>query len=44
MHIIFWLVSLKRRELGRSRRIWEDNIRMDLRKTVWKDVERMHGA
>jgi hypothetical protein len=33
-----------KRPLGRPRRRWEDNIRMDLREVVWKDVEWMHLA
>jgi hypothetical protein len=28
--------------LGRPRRRWEDNIRMDLRKRGWEGVHRMH--
>jgi hypothetical protein len=31
-----------KRPLGRPRRRWEDNIRMDLRKIGWEDVERIH--
>jgi len=30
--------------LGRSRRRWEDNIRMDLREIWWKGVEWIHLA
>jgi hypothetical protein len=37
---IFWLENLKgKRPLGRPRRRWEDNIRMDLREIGWKGVE-----
>jgi hypothetical protein len=31
-----------KRSLGRSRRIWEDNSRMDLRETGWDGVKHMH--
>jgi hypothetical protein len=31
-----------KRPLGRTRYRWEDNIRMDLRKLGWEDVEWMH--
>jgi hypothetical protein len=30
--------------LGRSRRKWKDNIRMDLRETRWKVVDWIHLA
>jgi hypothetical protein len=30
--------------LGRPRRRWEDNIRMDHRETRWEDVDWMHLA
>jgi hypothetical protein len=30
------------RALGRHRRRWEDNIRMDLRETGWEGVDWMH--
>jgi hypothetical protein len=30
--------------LGRPRRRWEDNIRMDLREIGWEDVDWMHVA
>jgi hypothetical protein len=33
-----------KRLLGRHRRKWEDNIRMDLRETVWEIVNWMHLA
>jgi hypothetical protein len=29
----------RKRPLGRPRRRWEDNIRMDVRKIVWKFVD-----
>jgi hypothetical protein len=28
--------------LGRRRRIWEDNIRMDLKEIAWEDEDRIH--
>jgi len=31
-----------RTPLGRHRRIWEDNIRMDLREIVWEVVHWIH--
>jgi hypothetical protein len=33
-----------KRPLGRPRRIWEDNIRMDLREIGWEGVDWMHVA
>jgi hypothetical protein len=33
-----------RRLLGRPRRRWEDNIRMDLREVGWEGVDWMHLA
>jgi hypothetical protein len=33
-----------RRPLGRPRRRWEDNIKMDLRKTGFGDVDWIHWA
>jgi hypothetical protein len=36
--------NLRKRPLGRFRRRWEDNIRMDLRKIDWKVVEWIHLA
>jgi hypothetical protein len=33
-----------KRLLGRLRRRWEDNIRMDLRKTGWEGVDWIHLA
>jgi hypothetical protein len=41
LHYFFGKPEVKRR-LGRSRRIWEDNIRMDLRERGWEGVDRMH--
>jgi hypothetical protein len=29
----------KRRKLGRPRRKWEDNIKMDLREVVWGSID-----
>jgi len=37
MHTIFLLEDMKRRPLGRCRRRWKDNIRMDLRE-IGSDV------
>jgi hypothetical protein len=31
-----------KRPLGKPRRRWEDNIRMDLRETGWKGVDWIH--
>jgi hypothetical protein len=33
-----------KRPLGRRRRIWEGNIRMDLREIGWEDVDGIHLA
>jgi hypothetical protein len=33
-----------RRPLGKPRRRWEDNIKMDLREIVFEDVDRIHWA
>jgi hypothetical protein len=33
-----------KRSLGRPRRRWEDNIRMDLREIWWEGVDVMHLA
>jgi hypothetical protein len=33
-----------KRPLGRPKRRWEDNIRMDLREIVWEVVDWMHLA
>jgi hypothetical protein len=33
-----------KRPLGRNRRRWEDNIRMDLREIGWESVDWMHLA
>jgi len=33
-----------KRTLGRRRRRWEDNIKVDLRETRWEDLEWMHLA
>jgi hypothetical protein len=34
----------RKRPLRRTRRRWEDNIRMDLREIVWEGVDWMHLA
>jgi hypothetical protein len=36
------LENLKGEPLGRSRRRWKDNIRMDLREIGWEDVDWIH--
>jgi hypothetical protein len=36
MHTKVWSDNLKGREIGRSKRRWEDNIRMDLREIGWE--------
>jgi hypothetical protein len=36
--VMNWSVNLK----GRPRRIWEDNIKMDLREMVWEGVDWIH--
>jgi hypothetical protein len=33
-----------KRQIGRLRRRWEDNIRMDLKEIVWEGVDWMHLA
>jgi hypothetical protein len=38
------LENLKRREVGRLRRRWEDNIRMDPREIGWEVVNWLHVA
>jgi hypothetical protein len=38
MHIGYWWESQKKRPLGRSRRRWVDNIKMDLREIKWNGV------
>jgi hypothetical protein len=37
-------VLVGKRPLGRPRRRWEDNIRMDLRNIGWSDVDWIHLA
>jgi hypothetical protein len=45
MQILFWLENLDmKRPLGRLKRRWEDNIRMDLMEVGWKDVDWIHIA
>jgi hypothetical protein len=44
MRTILRLVNLKGRELGRQRRRWEDNIRMDIGELGWEGVDRIHLA
>jgi hypothetical protein len=34
----------RKRQLGGPRRRWEDNIRMNLRETVWEVVDLIHLA
>jgi hypothetical protein len=43
-HKILVTKSEGKRPLGRPRRRWEDNIRMDLREIGWKDVDWIHLA
>jgi hypothetical protein len=33
-----------KRPIGRPRRRWEDNIRMDIMERVWEDVDWIHMA
>jgi hypothetical protein len=35
VHIGFWWGNLRERPLGRPRRRWEDNIKMNLQKVCW---------
>jgi hypothetical protein len=35
---------IEKKPLGRCRRRWEDNIRMDLREIEWEGVDWMHLA
>jgi hypothetical protein len=45
MKTVIWLGSLTgKKTLGRSRRRWEYNIRMDLREIGWEVVGWMHEA
>jgi hypothetical protein len=47
MHLFNYLMDGKyqgKSPLEISRRIWEDNIIMDLRKIEWENVDRMHLA
>jgi hypothetical protein len=44
VHTTFWLGGLKGGPLGRPRRRWEDNIKMDLRETGFGDVDWIHLA
>jgi hypothetical protein len=39
MHIGYWWESQKERLLGRPRRRWMDNIKMDLRETGWDGMD-----
>jgi hypothetical protein len=41
-YIIFVGKSERRSTLGRPKRRWERNIRMDLRELVWEGMECMH--
>jgi len=42
MHTSFWSENLKEEPLGRSRRRWEDNVKMDLREIGWEGVDWIH--
>jgi hypothetical protein len=45
MNTIFWLEKPEEKgPLKRPRHRWEDNTRMDLRETVWEDVDWMNVA
>jgi hypothetical protein len=45
MHIGYWWESKKeKRPLGRPRRRWVDNIKMDLREIGWDGVDRIDLA
>jgi hypothetical protein len=44
VYITFWLGGLKGLPLGRPRRRWEDNIKMDLREIGFGDVDWIHWA
>jgi len=37
IYTALWWGDLRERPLGRPRRRWEDNIKMDLQKVRWKD-------
>jgi len=37
-----WENLKRKRQLGRPKRRWEDNIRMDLRETGWECVDWIH--
>jgi hypothetical protein len=43
IHKIFWFGKPEgKRPIGRARRRWEDNVRMDLREIGYKAVDRIH--
>jgi hypothetical protein len=44
MHIIFWMENVKGRELGKTKRRWEDNIKMIPRELDCEVVDWMHLA
>jgi hypothetical protein len=44
MPTTFWLENVKGRPLGRPRRRWENNIRMDLRNIRWEDMNWIYLA
>jgi hypothetical protein len=46
MHIGYWWESQKKREqtLGRPRRMWVDNIQMDLREIGWDGIDWIEPA
>jgi hypothetical protein len=39
MHVGYWWESQKERALGRPRRKWVDNIKMDVEEVGWGDVD-----
>jgi hypothetical protein len=44
MHAGLWLDRERNRQLGKARRRWEDNVRIDLRE-IWREgVDWMHLA
>jgi hypothetical protein len=44
MHTKFWSVNLKRQATWGTTHKWEDNIRMDVKETVWRFVDWIHLA
>jgi hypothetical protein len=45
MNTLFWLENLKvKRQIGRRRPRWEDNIRVDIREIGWEGVDWIRQA